>query len=1229
MNIENFYTISYYIIAAVLSGVIFFFDKTEISRKKRHHSMLFSCIVMSVFISALMSIVIGVFRPRIEAPGIMLYAVTAAQFIYFLVHSGLAPMFYVYIFLVSGAQYTRTRKKHILIMSPSVIMAVFVLLDPFFHWVHYLDENYEFHRGWAESIIYLVSAYFLVIAFANIMMFWKAINVRRRWALAFSFFMVISGVLLQMLFVNVTVELMFEALAMLGVLLTVEKEDDRVDAATGVYNRAALQTTMDGFIDTGRGFFVMAVRIHNADSVVRLTDSLGVDDVMRNVADYLTRISDNVYRASQNVFMLLSFERDMGVAYEQAREVKERFESGWRVGDIEIQLDVTLLLASSESQFNTVDSLMLLADGRIPVTYRKRLLSGGDLSFLKRNVDIEDAVLEGITNESYEVYYQPVYGNPHKSVKAAEAMLYLNDESLGRLHPDDFYPAARKNNVEDYLDLKLLNEVCMFISSGIPTELGVPIIGVGISAVQCMKDEFLEEIVHVLKRHGVSPASFNLKVRGFSEIGDYNTLRENIEGLHSLGFRISIDRYGTEDNNLRTLEKMEYDVVDVDLREFVRSSGIKTDYNIIENSVNMIHELGKLALIKGIDDDGRAELAAMTDVDYLQGENYSGAVKQNEFIILLKGMQAAWREEEKARLQNAAKSTFLANMSHEIRTPINAILGMNEMILRKSNDKDVISYAGDIENAGKNLLALVNGILDFSKIESGNMELIETEYDLSSLLNDIVHMFRVRIEGKGLSFYVDIDGSLPDKLYGDELKVKQVLTNLLNNAQKYTNRGSVTLSVKSAQISADVVVLDMSITDTGTGIKEEERDRLFKMFSRLDVEQTRTIEGTGLGLPITAGLIELMGGEIEVESEYGAGSTFSVTIPQRIVSLKPIGNLEERYSRDKESREKYRQSFIAEKARLLVVDDTPINIRVIKELLKDTKVKLDSAMSGPEALERLREKPYDLVLLDYRMPEMDGIETLKELRRIDEFNNRSVPVIVLTANAISGAREQFLREGFDDYIAKPVDARKLEETVYKLLPPDKVRVYEKENDLANDPYLPDEEVIKLYAGSVENNIKDIRGFLKNGDIGNFTTRVHALKSTTFLVGDHELARDFKALEEAGDREDMAFINENTDKVLDSYLKLYEKLKMQLGKSVSDKSDDKPLIDIDTLKDALEALNEFAESMDYNNIGYVLSTLDGYSFLDEDKEFIKTIQASYDRLDYAAIAESIRSRKEER
>jgi signal transduction histidine kinase/DNA-binding response OmpR family regulator/HPt (histidine-containing phosphotransfer) domain-containing protein len=556
-----------------------------------------------------------------------------------------------------------------------------------------------------------------------------------------------------------------------------------------------------------------------------------------------------------------------------------------------------------------------------------------------------------------------------------------------------------------------------------------------------------------------------------------------------------------------------------------------------------------------------------------------------------------------------AKSRFLAQMSHEIRTPINAVLGMNEMILRESKDPEVLDHARDISDAGRNLLSIINSILDFSKIEDGKMEIVPVRYELSSMINNLVNSIAERARAKSLELHIDIDETLPSVLYGDDVRITQVIVNLLTNAVKYTEKGSVTLSMKKNRIEDKTVYLDVTVRDTGIGIKQEDMGKLFESFERLDVARNRNIEGTGLGMSIVTRLLLMMDSELKVDSIYGYGSTFSFTLKQTVVDPDPIGSYADRTKNDRSSSIEA-DGFTAGEARILVVDDNEMNLKVAGGLLKMYDIVPDMAFSGKEAIEMIGKSFYNIVFLDHMMPEMDGIETLDHLKK-EKLLPESTVVIALTANAISGAKDLYFEAGFDDYLSKPIETAQLEALLKQYLPEgmigskasasaeedsgrktaaamsapdsqdfvmefDPVDISEdSDNGSAGDEGSTDSalildaldscgintgkglafcgsnrdfyiEVISDYASSVNDRLKELDAFYEAENWNDFETKIHALKSASATIGAEALSNRAKALETAARDNNISYINNFYPRFRDEYKKIQNSLTDILG-----------------------------------------------------------------------------------
>ena len=451
------------------------------------------------------------------------------------------------------------------------------------------------------------------------------------------------------------------------------------------------------------------------------------------------------------------------------------------------------------------------------------------------------------------------------------------------------------------------------------------------------------------------------------------------------------------------------------LRTLEQSKSFKLELQMLNMVGQYIWVRLSFTRMKGFSKENPRFVYTVQDID----EEMTNLLNQENIIKVV--------EEQNQQLLRAdqAKSAFISNMSHEIRTPINAVLGMNEMIIRETTDEKIRGYANDIKIASRLLLSIINDILDYSKIEVGKMEIIPVEYKPAELLRNVCNLVAGRLKDKKIAFELRMNPKIPRKLYGDEVRVTQVITNILTNAAKYTEKGMVTFSVDVEAMDDTEIRLRVSIEDTGIGMREEDLDKLFSAFTRLDEKKNRNIEGTGLGMNIVARLLEQMGSKIEVESTYGVGSKFSFVLSQGIVDVTPMGTFNLEKGNQSTEKKEQRKELSISKARILAVDDSRTNLRVIKALLKRTKAEVVLAQSGKEALELLQQNEFDLVLLDHFMPEMDGVETLGNIRKLGAAYE-NIPVIVLTANVVPGARDFYLGMGFDDFLEKPINVELLE-----------------------------------------------------------------------------------------------------------------------------------------------------------------------------------------------------------
>lgn len=532
---------------------------------------------------------------------------------------------------------------------------------------------------------------------------------------------------------------------------------------------------------------------------------------------------------------------------------------------------------------------------------------------------------------------------------------------------------------------------------------------------------------------------------------------------------------------------------------------------------------------------------------------------------LLDALRKEKRSQQEAEAANMAKSSFLANMSHEIRTPINAILGMNEMILREEKDPAIRGYAGNIQASGNSLLSIVSDVLDISKIESGKLEIIPVDYEVNSLISDCCNMAAGRAKAKELELLVECADNVPMKLCGDETHIRQIIMNLLTNAVKYTEKGTVKLIV-SGSFNDGGFVLKVDVSDTGIGIAEENLPQLFTQFQRFDLQRNRNIEGTGLGLSIVKRLCDLMSGTITARSVLGSGSTFTVELPQKVVDSTPCGGVNLNYSAGAEH--EYHHSFEAPEAKILAVDDLPVNLLVIANLLKETRIKIDTAGSGRECLDKCSQQKYDLILMDHMMPEMDGVQTFEKLHGDKSSPNFETPVIMLTANALAGMREQYMDVGFADYVSKPVRGAKLEEAIRRNLPESLIKPASPEipaEAVSTEPSgfadicgaVPELNVnaaLQYCCGSAEllndllhdftenDHFSDLKAAFEEKRWEDYRRHAHSLKSTSLMIGLTGLSERARASELALKGGCTEFAELNHDSLIEEYSALLGKIK---------------------------------------------------------------------------------------
>lgn len=595
------------------------------------------------------------------------------------------------------------------------------------------------------------------------------------------------------------------------------------------------------------------------------------------------------------------------------------------------------------------------------------------------------------------------------------------------------------------------------------------------------------------------------------------------------------------------------------------------------------------------------------------------------------------KEKQRADSANKAKTNFLANMSHEIRTPITAVLGMNELILRETKDSTIRQYSRDIEGAAKSLLSIINDILDITKIEAGKLSVISVEYDLGIVLKDVVNMISFKAKVKGLEFKVQIDEGIPRKMMGDDIRLRQILVNLLNNAVKYTHRGTVTLKIAMERSEEEGnAKIYFSVKDTGIGIKGEDLQKLCQPFERIEEKRNRNIEGTGLGMSITKQLLGLLNSELKISSVYGEGSEFSFELVQEIVDNTPIGRLEDMA---KPISKEYQHGYEAPEARILFVDDNELNRKVFVGLLKETKIHIDEAGNGRECLEKVKQNAYDIIFMDHMMPELDGVETFQIMKEMGDFPCKDTPVVILTANALVGAKEKYLQKGFRAFLEKPIDYEKLEYLIWNLLDKDLVQEASSvvvsaelqegtaasfESEYTELPmvegldwkyarlHFKDEQVmldtVKFFAETVLFEGKELErlfaGIGMESGRKEFCTKVHSMKNSAVTIGIIPLAGMAKVLEDAARNGQVEILQAMTPIFLECWYEYGKRLEVFAPVSATDK---RLVTDYgEEIQKLVKSMNQAAEEMDIDALDEIWKQLSEYQFSEEKQELLERI-----------------------
>ena len=606
-------------------------------RTDKQQNKIFLSLLIMIVLNCISEIVAAVNTTECVVSKHAEMAVRAGHFTYFLIHEAVAPTFFLYVLSVCGANFRGKRKRYLACAIPFLLIEMLVLMNPAVKCVYYYDRNMEYHRNWGLMVIYALSALYVVMAIFMLMFSWRALNTKRRVAVIYFFFMVMIGITIQLLVYDLRTELMSEAMALLGVMIAIEIEDDRIDAGMGIYNRRAIIADMNSYIISGRELYLLCVKITNTEIIKRTTGSDNTDSLSKLVAEYLKTLMPRYYIYSTNpdTFMLTIKENNEQKAVWLASQISERFERPWKIGDNELPLKCVIMAADVPHRIQSVDDALYMADSPVPKKMDKSILTGTDLDYLLRRSAVERAITRGLEERNFEVFYQPTYYVKNNKLHGAEALIRLRDPDLGNLFPDEFIPIAEQIGLIDEVDDYVLRKVCGFIQSGIPAERGMECINVNLSVLQCMQPSFAEHIIDIVEKFGVEKKMINFEITESIAAGDYGALSRVVRILKRQGFKFSMDDYGTGYSNMQSIFRLDFDIVKIDKSILWSAEKGKMGQIILDSSVRMIRQMSRKILVEGVETEHQLQILRDLGVDYAQGFLFSKPISQKDFIELI------------------------------------------------------------------------------------------------------------------------------------------------------------------------------------------------------------------------------------------------------------------------------------------------------------------------------------------------------------------------------------------------------------------------------------------------------------------------------------------------------------------------------------------------------------------------------------------------------------------
>ena len=628
--------LQFYISAFMVCLIILLYTSIQ-GRFDRLQSKLFVAMVSVLLVNSITSIACKISEPYAVETDAAFTAMKVFTFLYFPPHTVLTPMFAYSVLSVTGMMNKFSRKDHMLFLTPVVLVELMALLNPFTDWVYSFSADKKFIRNTGEIFLYLCAAFYFIFAVAVLLLSWKAITRKRRKSLLFFVVLVVSGVMAQLLFMELEAEVFCEALALMGVMITVENEEERIDSDIDVYNRKALNMDLKNHIANKQRFYVICVKITNPEIIQRVTGSANSDILIEMVTNYLKGVIPRyyIYHTSPDTIVLTLMNPEAAKAQELAEKISGRFSQEWICKDTSVMLNSVVMVANIPDDLKRHKDVFYMADSPVPSNNTKRILAGADLDYLVRRVAVKSAIQRGLTYKNFEVYYQPTYSLKELRIYGAEALIRLHDTEIGNVFPDEFIPIAEQIGLIDDIDDFVLEEVCAFIKSGIPSEKGITGINVNLSVIQCMRPDFVKHILDIVEKSGIDKSMVNFEITESVAASDYDVLSSVVSELKANGFQIAMDDYGTGYSNMQSLFTLDFDVVKIDKSILWEAEKSELGRIILENSVRMIKQMERKILVEGVETMEQIALLRTHSVDYLQGYYFSRPVPKKDFIEVI------------------------------------------------------------------------------------------------------------------------------------------------------------------------------------------------------------------------------------------------------------------------------------------------------------------------------------------------------------------------------------------------------------------------------------------------------------------------------------------------------------------------------------------------------------------------------------------------------------------